>query len=417
VPGPGACARFFDVRGHPAFEAHLAVHPTDPRTVLLTWKDEPPDLHAFAHDIWAALTQDDGATWKVTQLFDPSVNDTTPPGFVNHEFDSVARFGPDGTAYVLYGGSLTRVQPLPEATGLQANVDGSTRMTVARSRDGGGSWSYHPLHGMAGDAFLADFMDLAVAPDTGQLYVAAHVLTGTPLILGTWLWTSADQGATWSLGMPVRVPTPLDDPLFPRLAAGRGGLLALTTLDPGVGDLAGNAAPDAMVAVSRDGGATFESPVVVAKDLDTVTGEVWPSVWHPPGQPARIEVLVPSARDLTLVRSGDAGATWDAPLRLAQAPEGTRHGWAVLSHGPDGAAYALRRFGSAEPDRFGLDMLRLRPGGAVERADLADTPDRPGAYRVGDDYGGLAVGPDGRAWAAWSDPRGEHPRIALARLG
>lgn len=65
----------------------------------MAWRN---DMGPGRATVGAAFTSDAGAHWGFTTLHDPSL--APRPMRASYSWDSVARFGPDGIGYVLYGG-------------------------------------------------------------------------------------------------------------------------------------------------------------------------------------------------------------------------------------------------------------------------------------------------------------------------
>jgi hypothetical protein len=419
VPG-GVCVHLLGLEGERNREASLATHPTDPQTVLVTWR-----VGEFSGGprIAAAVTRDGGAHWEVTELRNPAVPDLGVPGAERYAYDSIAGFGPDGTAYVLYGGEYRYLQEPP------AYVFPEFRMTLARSADGGATWTYHTFADLPTSTFGPDYPDMAIAPDSGRITVAAQMY-GFPTVLagpacslapcvapeGIWTWSSSDGGATWD-GPVIAIANP---PTFgigvpfhylPRLEAGPGGFVLLSTNAVGGPDFGG------YITRSEDGGATWGTPQLVhAYKGGTGSAINSPAaVWTEDG--ATQAALVYGDGDRVVgYRSQDGGATWGTATLLATYAKGTSHFW-MRADARGATVWAEARYGSNDPDRFLASAYAWSPGGAVWEDALVDVP-VPGAYEgAGDDYAAFAVAADGSAWAGWSDLRsGDAEKIAIAHV-
>jgi len=391
-----ACLMVLDPTARRDREASIAVDPRDARTVAVTWRE---GNFSDGPRIYAAVSQDGGATWRTTHLTDPSI--PTLPGDDRYSFDSTARFGPDGSAYVLYGGEVSSAQG-------RTVVD---RMTVARSDDDGSTWTYSHIAAAPGDAFASDYMDLAVAPDTGTVYVSATqmaivppaCIAGTPgciLPEGLWVFRSTDRGASWSPPVlvhrnpPLPGVVPLPYHYLARLEAGPGGLLTMST-NGGDEPFGGH------VTVSHDGGATWGPEVLVhAYKEDNGTGINDP-----------IALVAKDGRTVMKAAYGDGGhivgyssedgTHWQGPVELSRYPPGVGHVWLGASAAPDGSVYVEARAGAK--DRFLIRLLHWTDSG-VDTLDVLDAP-VDGHWVVGDDYAAVAAAPDGTAWLAFSDLR------------
>lgn len=404
----GVCARLFGTSAALEWEPHLAAHPKNGNTVLLTSTriaDGPLPVDALwdgTVTVWASMSTDGGATWRTTEFGEPLPVVRDVPLHQRYSFDPIAAFGPDGTAYVLFGGENQYVA-------LYGTLQ--TRLTVARSKDDGQSWTMHRFH----QAYLGldsdDYMDLAAAPDSSHLYVVADTyslpLEGNEILF----WRSRDGAATWET--PKRLSA--GDHQFPRVYAGRDGLVVV------IGYPYGQRPVDyegVDVWISRDGGTTFGAPQRIAKAPIMFEDAIHPAIWEPAdGGPARIDIAYSSENAIYLVRSLDEGLSWLEPQLLSRSPEDHAGNLHEAEVGPDGTFHALERYGrNRDPMRFGINLLSVSPDGNVSRVELVNKTGLRGEPYVGGHYGGLDVGTDGSVWAAWGDPRTQPHRIALASL-
>lgn len=403
----GVCARMFRTTAGQEWEPHLAAHPRNEKTLLLTATSIAPGavpvgpLADGPVSVWAAMTIDGGATWRTTEFGEPLPVVRDVPLHQRYSFDSIAAFGPDGTAYVLFGGENQYV--------LYSTLQ--TRLTVARSKDDGATWTMHRFH----QAYLGldsdDYMDLAAAPDSNDLYVVADAypdpLGGNEILL----WRSRDGANTWE---PPKRLSP-GDHQFPRVYAGRDGLVVVIGYPYADGpvDYAG-----VDIWISRDGGSTFDAPKRIAEAPIMFEDAIHPAIHEPKdGGQARIDVAYSSENATYLLRSLDEGRTWQAPLLISPPRQGHLANLHEAEVGPDGTFHALERYGrNRDPMRFGIDLLSVAPDGKVSRVELVNKTGLRGEPYVGGHYGGLDAGADGRVWAAWGDPRSRPHRIALASL-
>lgn len=394
-----ACAVWLGVTPGRNLEASLAVSPLDPDHVLAAWTVREKGEAFSRARVLAALSTDGGSTWQVTQLRDPSVTDL--PGASRYSFDQRAGFGPDGTAFVLYGGEMQRYATL---------ADGISRITLASSSDGGASWRYSRVAEMPGVVW--DYFGFAIAPDDGALYVATDELASG----GVWTWRSLDSGATWEGPTLAYASAAAPDGLHrvPSLAAGPDGFLVLVTqaaLDTRFGESASGVA----ALVSHDGGASFGEERVVASGsyFGLVSS---PAVMQLTNASAIPHVLVSDTEALFDVSSLDGGETWEEPRRLAAASGGAPY-WGVLSVAPDGTTYVMTRNDAADGTRATIELHQVPVAREGQSRALAIADAIPNAGNAGDDYGGIALGRDGALYVAFSDPRvADEEQIAFIRL-
>ncbi len=137
LPGGGICVQILAPTSERQREASIATHPTDSNTVLVTWREG--EFSVEPH-IYAGITKDSGAHWNIQRLTDPAFQANRLPGTRSYGFDSTAAFGPDGTAYVLYGGEYEHL----DSNGVDIYPRGHGQgMTLAVSVDDGNTWTYH----------------------------------------------------------------------------------------------------------------------------------------------------------------------------------------------------------------------------------------------------------------------------------
>jgi hypothetical protein len=426
--GIGICTQVLAPAQDREREASIAAHPTDPNTILVTWRNGELDA---ATSIEAAYTNDAGAHWAFTALHDPAL--PAMPFQYTYSWDSTARFGPEGTGYILYGGEQHRTD-LPG--GAVATPD--YRMTLAATRDGK-TWTYHSFDdGPAALATSADYMDLAVAPDTGRLVVVAYADAVPPAVAaptsapeGIWSWTSDDHGATWStptiadreISSSPQDPFAASEQTNPRVLAGPGGLVLLTTNTLGpLANLTSGCHPcsgvSGVLTISHDGGTSWGEPrpIYQYSDPDGFLFNDPSSIWTD-ATGLHAALVYGENGNVTGLRSDDGGLTWTAPVHLAATPPGTRHVF-LRAEARDAGVWASYRWGSNDPPRFGASILHWTPSG-VENLTVADWPSNgipTGRTGYGDDYGAVAVTSDGTAWMAFADGESGGERVRVAHV-
>lgn len=419
------CPNFLTATNGASVEASIAAHPIDPDTLVVAWTERNSTVHT-AH-VWAAFSHDRGVTWARTRMHDPS--QTFPGATEAYSFDVTTAFGPDGTAYVLYGGETLSVPnpvpvPSPPVRLLPTEtVPITDRITLASTHDGA-TWTYHAV-AVAGSstpwyAFATDFMSVAVAPDTGHIYVVSDVASAVVQGTGQWLWRSNNGGVTWSSQVLHPAEATEGQHAFPRVGAGSGGRV----------DVASEAdLPDGSFShwmdESTDDGSTF-----TMHRLPTNLTRVGRGM---PILSAEGHTFVARTADaIVALRSGD-GVHWTLE-KLA--PGDDQFAWfsvaalrghtlAALTQRMDCDAHmGLTGDGAPEPweMRLALEHGGAGPsgqGGTIDDRNVTLKQDH-GPYKCynGNDYAGLAFGADGTLWGAWSDVRGSaQARIAVAPMG
>lgn len=411
------CLRFFngEHRGENQTEVSLATYLADSDKVLVSWRDLGPG------NVRAAVTHDGGKTWVVSTLRNPAV--MSAPEVSQISFDPTSVFLQDGTPAVLYAGE----NPYYGTTvaGEELGYIGSDRFTFAWSPDAGSTWRYQVVSGIPGGLFHADFMHMAVAPDTGRLSVVAMMFFYPAVALvpeGTWLWTSDDNGRSWSV--PQRLELPTDVHFSPRIAAGPDGVLVVVTyggLRTWMSALDPVSSKGVFVTLSRDAGATWTTQRVTMDDRLGFPG-YGPAILHNDAE--TIEVVLAYQRNVSLVRSIDGGDTWAEPQKVGDLPA-DYDWWAIGAGDGKGQTVVLAQYDSdceaaAEARQWGVDLFHEESDQTFRRLPMAG-PLAKGVVdgcNGGNDYGGLAFAADGSLWAAWADPRGgdDASGIAVTRL-
>ncbi|GIV54962.1 MAG: hypothetical protein KatS3mg039_1480 [Candidatus Kapaibacterium sp.] len=303
-------------------ESSIAINPLNPRLLIASAVDYRANQSA-----WVYVSTDGGKQWRNVLLGKPAL-----PNWTAGNDPSVA-WGPDGTAYVVYG-AFNRATP----------PSGENGVFLARSTDGGQSWQAHLpiiMHTgtMTADSAFEDKYYISVdharsSPYRGRLYVPwKRVIdrdSSTQIVI-TW---SDDRGSTWH--RPVRVSpilpgTSLDTTFgqsFPLAATGPNGEVYVvwnSGTQRGIG-----------FARSTDGGAMWTAPRLVhtyqwlgetkftgTQYNHTLKGgtrvETYPSlvVDTVPTSPRRGWLYLTWAADrvpnVYFSRSTDGGQTWSAP--------------------------------------------------------------------------------------------------------
>lgn len=247
--------------------------------------------------------------------------------------------------------------------------------------------------------------------------------------------TSADGGQTWA--RPVTVNP---DPGFPSshtfhsAAAGPGGALYVawldgSTLDGTTRDRARRDAPsaeagdhggmhtmhgadgpgtDVVVAVSRDGGRSFEAPVTVARGTCECCRTALAVASDGAVSVAWRHLFDGDQRDVAVATSRDGGRTFSAPVRVHRdgwALGGCPHAGPALASGADGLHVA---WPTGAEGHAGLSHAVSADGGATFGAPTALARGPLGQVRA-------ATGGDGRVWLAWEDTARQ--RVGLVAAG
>jgi len=343
-------------------EPQLAVNPLDARNLIAVWQQDRWS-NGGARGVSSAASFDSGHSWtRVNVPFTQCAGGTFERGS-----DPWATFAPDGTAYQI------------AYTFNQSTSDRA--MQVARSSDGGRSWSLPLILEHDDDPDLAmDKETITADPrDASRVYAVWDRVTGftnptSPANRGPAFFTRTING-----GVSWEAPVVISDPGADAQTVGNqiavlpdGTLIDLLTI------ITQNSSqhPQSAVAVLRstDQGASWSAPVHVA------AAEFIGVVDAKTNQAVRSGTVVPSigvdassgtiyvawedarfsggARDgIALSKSTDGGASWSPPLQVNQA----------------GAAQAFTPVVSAAQGELAVSYLDLRNDDPLDRSRLLAT--------------------------------------------
>ncbi len=244
---------------------------------------------------------------------------------------------------------------------------------VAVSLDDGDSWSVNRLLSVpasTSSSLGADRQWLALGPN-GTVYATYHQTP--PVIVGVgpaggalfeaypnnrlMVARSDDGGETWTDWAPVNAPggyiggPPVVD------AAGRLLVPFIDYAEP----------PHVGLAVSEDGGVTFEERTVFAADAP---GDFFPAVL--PVEGALVAAWRGPEKTVLVAATRDDGATWSAPVAWSAPGETTPSSPWILAgpRGIDVAYYAIRHGEDASLVMARGALAAAETGEAVERADV-----------------------------------------------
>ncbi len=299
--------------GDAHYEVLVAAHPTDASRLLVGSMFQPGGAPGASGSI-AYVSHDGGDTWTPTL--------ETPPAAFAGSFsgDPAVAYGPDGEAYFV----ASLLAP--------GSVAADRRMLLYRSADGGDSWT-GPLPFTYSDReYIA--VDQSAGARRGRVYVVGNgrVGPGAGSLAGFY---STDGGSTFVDSRVPRLPaTPV---MGNTVLLSDGTVVALfSAIVERTGAAPGDDAMHALlrIAVSRDGGASFEAPVDIAP-VALVSGRKGghnntsnlPVLAVDPSSSAyrdRLYVVWPEYKDghtsIRMSVSRDRGRTWSAPHAVRDAP-------------------------------------------------------------------------------------------------
>jgi hypothetical protein len=387
-------------------EPQVAVNPLNPDNLVVSWQQDRWSAGG-ASGIMSAVTLDGGVTWTRAALAVSRCGGGTAANGADYSraTDPWVTFSPNGTAFQMaLAFNVGSLQP-----------GSSSAMLVARSSDGGRSWSAATPLILSGSNFFNDKNTITADP-TDARYVFAvwdrlALTGGGPSLLAR----TTDGGASWEAATVIYDPGTQSQTIGNQVVVlPNGNLLnVFTQIDPGP-----NSTSVATIRVIRstDKGASWGGPTKIADLLavgarDSVTGQtirdgsiiaeiaVTPNgnvlvVW----QDARFSSGVVDG--IALSRSMDGGLSWSAPTQVnsAQTVAAFTPSIRVRADGTIGITYYDLRSNTADPTTLPTDLMLARSTDGVNWSevrltptfDLSNAPVAAGGYFIGD-YHGLAV--------------------------
>jgi hypothetical protein len=336
-------------------EPYLAVNPTDPDNMIAAWHQDRWSNGA-AQGLGAAYTFDGGATWTFVNIPFTSCSGAEPgsAGDYGRASDPWVTFGPDGTAHFM---AL-----------VADNTPNRNGMAVARSTDGGVTWSEpqtikaNPARDPGGASLFHDKNSITADPFDPDLVYATWTLfrRGVTSLL---VARSTDGGEKW--GPPIPIATygnvqPAEVAFFRQgaqiVVLPDGTLInafyrilfdqknvVITfeqalfrstddgkhwdRMDIAVADFAPANAVDLELGIPvRDAG---QIPDIA---VDRASGALY-LTWQQQGSQGLVEVVVS--------RSVDGGFTWSTPTRVSQQDEAVQSFLPAVSVNDDGTVGVL----------------------------------------------------------------------------
>ena len=388
-------------------EPQVAVNPRDPGNIVVTWQQDRWSTGGASGIVTAAST-DGGTTW--TQAAFPvsrcGGGNAGNGGNYGRATDPWVTFGPTGVVY--------QMALAFEGNSLQPGS--SSAMLVARSTDGGRTWSAATPLITSDSSFFNDKNTITADPtDPNFVYATWDRLAlagGGPALMAR----TTDGGASWEAARVIFDPGPQSQTIGNQIVVLPNGTLVnfFTQLDPGP-----NSTQVATIRLIRstDRGGSWSAPVTVAgvtalgaRDPATQTlirdGSIVPAVTVAPNgtlwvawQDARFSGVVDG---IALARSNDGGLTWSAPVQV-----NSEHAVAaftptvrVRADGTIAVMYYDLRSNTTDPATLPTELILARSSDAInwtearatDTFDLDTAPLAGGAYFLGDYQGLEATG-------------------------
>ena len=386
-------------------EPQVALNPIDPNNLVATWQQDRWSSGG-ANGIVTASSLDGGLTWTSAAFAVSRCGggDAVNGGNYGRATDPWVTFAPDGVVFQMalaFQGAI--LQP-----------GSSSAMLVARSTDGGRSWSEATPLIVSGSTFFNDKNTITADPtDARYVYAVWDRLAlagGGPALLAR----TTDGGLTWEAARVIYDPGPSSQTIGSQIVVLPNGTLVnvFTQIDPGPN---GTQVASIQVIRSTDSGGGWSGPTKVADLLpvgvrDPVTqqpvrdGSIIPEIAVAPN--GELLIVWQDARfsggvidGIALSRSSDGGLTWSTPVQVNSAPSvpAFTPTIRVRADGTIGVMYYDLRSDTPDPATLPTELILARSNDAATWTDVRLTPTfdlltapDAGGYFLGD-YQGLAA--------------------------
>ena len=304
-------------------EPWIAVNPTNPNNLIGVWQQDRWS-NGGARGLGGAYSLDGGGTWTRTSV----------------PFSRCSG-GNAATAATTSARPIRGSRSRPTAPRTRSRSRSTTRpngdnaILVARSTDGGRTWSNPVTLKRDGAASFNDKEAITADPtDARYVYAVWDRLTGNngP----TWFARTVDGGATWEPARNIYDPDPNSQTINNQIVVLPDGVLVLFFTE-----IANVGAPNIRLRIMRsaDKGATWSAPITIAanQSIGTVDPETGTGIRDgsilgsiAAGKDGTLAVAWQDARfagsrdDIAFSRSTDGGLTWSAPAAHERWRNGAR---------------------------------------------------------------------------------------------
>jgi hypothetical protein len=388
-------------------EPHVALNPLNPDNLVATWQQDRWSSGG-ASGIVTAASLDGGATWTRTAfpITRCGGGNAQNGGNYGRATDPWVSFAADGVVF----------QMALAFEGQSLQPGSSSAMLVARSADGGRSWSAPTPLIVSDSNFFNDKNTITADPTDARFVYAVWdrlaLAGGGPTLLAR----TTDGGLTWEAARVIYDPGTRSQTIGNQIVVLPNGTLlnVFTQIDPGANN---TSVASIRVIRSTDRGGSW-SPAVKVADLlaigvrDPATqvavrdGSIIPEIAVAPNgqvlttwQDARFSGG--SVDGIALSRSTDGGLTWSAPAQVnsVRTVAAFTPSIRVRADGTVGISYYDLRSDTADTATLPTELLLARSTDAATWTearltptfDLATAP-QAGGYFLGDYQGLVASG-------------------------
>lgn len=306
-------------------EPHLATNPADSKHMVAAWQQDRWSTGA-AQGLAGAVSFDGGLTWTNTLAAFSRCSGGTAASGTNYDraSDPWLSIGPDGTAF----------QMALAVTGTSFTQSSISAMLMARSADGGRTWSAPQT--LVRDASASIFHDKNTVKADPRQAAFVYAVWGRLEANGhgpAWFTRSTNGGLSWETSRGIYDPGASNQTLGNGLDVLPDGTVINVFLDIIRTPTPGNAVGQRVRMIrSTDNGATWSAPVTVGEyfGIGTIDPDTAIKVRDSSGVPqvavgrdGHIHVVWQDARfnggaydGIAYSQSKDGGITWSEPVRV-----------------------------------------------------------------------------------------------------
>ncbi|MDE2091400.1 MAG: exo-alpha-sialidase [Gammaproteobacteria bacterium] len=242
-------------------EPYVAVNPTNPSNLIGIWQQDRWS-DGGAHGLVIARSLDDGNTWN-EQPINLSIcggGNSGNGGDYGRASDPWVTFSPNGVAYVI---SISFTGNIMAAGSLSS-------VLVSSSSDAGATWSAPATLILDGASAFNDKETITADPNNPNFVYAVWDRLDNSGHGPAYFARTTDAGASWQTAVPIYDPGINNQTISNEIVGLADGTL-VDVFEEIDGTNTNNASATLKVITSTDNGATWSAPVTVAQDLSVGT--------------------------------------------------------------------------------------------------------------------------------------------------